>query len=234
MNVELKPIKPQRISDQVYEQIRELIFRGRLAPGEQLMPERELAEALTVSRTTVRNAISKLVAIGLLEHRQGQGTFVRSSETRHRDNPLAAAIDDQETTLLDLLEVRLALECSGAALAAQRAEKNDLDHMTRSLEEMEKAALSNRPTVAAETSFHMAVAFATKNPFYVNIMKNFFDLLFARIQNKLVHFYQDQQSHEAIMDQYRSIYDAVSRQDSHAARTAMMQHINFVIDLFHE
>ena len=79
MNQLIKPIKPQRVSDQVFEQIRDLVFRGQLKPGEQLMPERDLAQALGVSRPTVREAIHKLVAMGLLEHRQGQGTFVRSA-----------------------------------------------------------------------------------------------------------------------------------------------------------
>ena len=74
----LKPIKVKRVSDQAYEQIRDLIFRGQLKPGEQIMPERELAQALGVSRPTVREAIKQLVTMGLLEHRQGQGTFVRS------------------------------------------------------------------------------------------------------------------------------------------------------------
>ena len=66
MNTPLKPIKPKRISDQVLEQLRELIFRSEFKPGQQIPPERELAEALKVSRTSVRDAIGKLVAMGLL------------------------------------------------------------------------------------------------------------------------------------------------------------------------
>ena len=84
MKTVLKPIKPKRVSDQVFEQLRELIYRGELKPGDQVMPERELSLALGVSRTTVRNAINKLVVLGLLEHQQGQGTFVRPPEARDR------------------------------------------------------------------------------------------------------------------------------------------------------
>ena len=89
----LKPIKVKRVSDQAYEQIRDLIFRGQLKPGEQIMPERDLAQALGVSRPTVREAIKQLVTMGLLEHRQGQGTFVRSISDQRELNPLAAMIE---------------------------------------------------------------------------------------------------------------------------------------------
>jgi len=80
----LKPIKPKRISDQVFDQLRELIFRGEFKSGEKILTERELAEAFGVSRTSVRDAINKLVVMGLLEQRQGQGTFVRSPESSEK------------------------------------------------------------------------------------------------------------------------------------------------------
>ena len=78
MKIELKPIQPKRISDQVFDQLRELIFRGDYQPGQKIMTERELAEALNVSRNSVREAINKMVTLRFLEQRQGQGTFVRS------------------------------------------------------------------------------------------------------------------------------------------------------------
>ena len=80
MKIPLKPIKPKRVSDQVFDQLRELIFRGEFKPGEQITPERELADAMNVSRTSIRDAISKLAVTGLLEQRQGQGTFVRKPD----------------------------------------------------------------------------------------------------------------------------------------------------------
>jgi GntR family transcriptional repressor for pyruvate dehydrogenase complex len=167
MNVSLKPIKPKKISDQVFEQIRELIFRGHLKPGQQLMPERDLSEALAVSRTTVRNAINKLVVMGLLEHKQGQGTFVRSPDTWHQGNPLAMAMETQEASLQDLLEVRLGLECNAAALAAERAAESDLEMMAISVREMEEQVNHGGLGVEGDTSFHMAIAFA-RAPFILH------------------------------------------------------------------
>ena len=88
MKHDWKTIKAKRVSDQAFEQIRDLVFRGReLKPGRPIMPERELAQALGVSRPTVREAIKKLVTMGLLEHRQGQGTFVSSTDARRETQP---------------------------------------------------------------------------------------------------------------------------------------------------
>ncbi|NOX33482.1 MAG: FadR family transcriptional regulator, partial [Deltaproteobacteria bacterium] len=115
MTIPIKPIKPKRISDQVFDQIRELIFRGKLKPGEKLMTERELAQAMDVSRTTIRDAIQRLAAMGLIVQKQGQGTFVKTYDPG-LENPLAKAIEAQNASIEDLLEVRMGLECNAASL----------------------------------------------------------------------------------------------------------------------
>jgi GntR family transcriptional repressor for pyruvate dehydrogenase complex len=232
MNVSLKPIKPKRISDQVYEQIRELIFRGQLKPGQQLMPERDLSEALAVSRTTVRNAINKLVVMGLLEHKQGQGTFVRSPETWRQGNPLAMAMESQDASLQDLLEVRLGLECNAAALAAERALESDLEILATSVAEMEEEINQGGLGVDADTSFHMAIAFATKNPFHVYIMKNFYDLLFVGIKKNLMGLYEEPENHRLILSQHQAVFESIRRRDPSSAAEAMDRHIHFVMDFF--
>jgi GntR family transcriptional repressor for pyruvate dehydrogenase complex len=134
MTVPFKPIKPKRISDQIFDQLREFILRGQFKPGEKIMTERELSEALNVSRTSVRDAVNRLVALELLEHRQGQGTFVRISG-QSRDNPVALAMETPDASLADLLEVRMGLECNAATYAAMRAEEGDIQFLEQSLEE---------------------------------------------------------------------------------------------------
>ena len=232
MTLQLKPIKPKKISDQVFEQIRELIFRGQLKAGQQLLPERDLAEALQVSRTTVRNAINKMVVMGLLDHRQGQGTFVRSPDTWRQGNPLAAGIDSNETTVQDLLEVRLGLECNAAALAAQRAEPKDLEFMERHVKELEANIMTGKFAVEPDTSFHMAIAFATKNSFHVYIMKNFYDLLFVGIKKNLIHLYEEPENLGPILNQHLEIYRTIKEHNPEGAYKAMQTHIQFVIDFF--
>ncbi len=220
MSIALKPIKPKRISDQVFEQIRELIFRGQLKPGEQLMPERELAEAMSVSRTTVRNAINKLVVLGLLEQKQGQGTFVLSPDKR-RGNPLAAAMEATDATLDDLLEVRLGLECNAASLAARRAGVSDIQFLENSIHEMAREVESGRLGTQGDVSFHMAI-----------LMKNFYDFLFVGIKKNLLHLYQDPANLEIILSHHQSIFDAIRKKDPQEAFQAMHNHISYVQNFF--
>ena len=233
MQIPFKPIKPKRISDQVFDQLRELIFRGEFKPGDQILPERDLAEALGVSRTSVRDAINKLVVMGLLEHRQGQGTFVRQPDTRD-NHLLAAAMETQEASLEDLLEVRMGLECNAAALAAHRAIENDLHFLEKSIEEMREEVESGRLGTEADVSFHMAIAYATKNPLQVYIMKNFYDYLFIGIKENLAHLYEDPGNIKKIIHQHSQIYAAIKRHDPDQAFVAMRQHIEFVLDFFKE
>gem|GEM_PF-2881316 len=141
----------KRISDQVFDQIRELIYRGKLKPGEKLMPERELAEAMKVSRTTIRDAVQRLVAMGLISQKQGQGTFVKLYDSGEQ-SPLAKAMQTQDASIEDLLEVRMGLECNAAALAALRADEKDINSMELSIEEMKKEIESGRLGTEADTS----------------------------------------------------------------------------------
>jgi GntR family transcriptional repressor for pyruvate dehydrogenase complex len=227
----LKPIKPKRISDQVFDQLRELLFRGEFKPGEQIPPERELAATMGVSRTSVRDAINKLVALDFLEQRQGQGTFVRSPDARAM-SPLAHAMEVQDASLEDLLEVRMGLECNAAALAAGRALDEDLAFLQSSIEEMAIEVASGRLGTEADVSFHMAIAYATKNPLQVYIMKNFYDFLFHGIKENLAHLYRDPANIEKIVQQHTAIFHAIRKHDSEAAYRTMKVHINFVLEFF--
>jgi len=226
----LKRVKPARASDLVFEQLRDLIFKGRLKPGDRLMTERELTENLGVSRPTVREAINRLVAQGLLEHKQGQGTFVSPTAFSAEKNPFAAMITDREISLIDLLEVRLGLECNAAKMAASRATDEDIMDLERSLEEMaaevERGGLGQEPDVA----FHMGIAYATKNAVHIHIMKNFFALLFFGITKNRQNLYSDHDNLEKVAQQHARILKGIRAHDTDSAYRAMEEHIKFVLD----
>jgi GntR family transcriptional repressor for pyruvate dehydrogenase complex len=230
----LKPIKVKRVSDQAYEQIRDLIFRGQLKPGEQIMPERDLAQALGVSRPTIREAIKQLVTMGLLEHRQGQGTFVRSVSAQRELNPLAAMIEGHSPTLEELLEVRMGLESQAVTLAAQRATPEDLQVLEKALEHMLGENRAGRLGIEEDVSFHMAIAFATKNTVQVHIMKTFYDLLHYGIGENLHYLYEDPANLDIIGGQHTEIFRAIKGHDAEAAHAAMKRHITFVLNFFRE
>jgi len=231
MTLPLKPIKPTRISDQVFEQLRELIFRGELKPGQQIMPERELADALGVSRTSVRDAINKLAVMGLLKQKQGQGTFVRSPNSLEK-NPLAVAMETQDATLEDLLEVRMGLECNAASLAAGRAVEKDLLFLERSIDQMRKEVDSGRLGTEADVSFHMAISYATKNPLQIFLMRNVYDFLFVGIKENLSHLYEDPKNIDEIIEQHTEIFNTIRDHNPEKAFSAMKRHIDFVLNFF--
>jgi GntR family transcriptional repressor for pyruvate dehydrogenase complex len=227
----LKPIKPKRISDQVFDQLRELIFRGEFKAGEKILTERELAEAFGVSRTSVRDAVNKLVVMGLLDQKQGQGTFVRSPESKEK-SILATMVESQGASITDLLEVRMGLECNAAAMAASRAVEKDFQFMEKSIEEMQKEVNSGRLGTEADASFHMAIAYATNNPLQVYIMKNFYDFLFTGIKVNLEGLYKVPGNIDTILEQHTAIYHAIREGSPEGAYRAMKRHIDFVYDFF--
>ncbi len=227
----LKPVNPKKISDQVFDQLRELITRGEIKPGDQLMTERELSSAMNVSRTSIRNAITRLVTIGLLENRQGQGTFVRTPDPQGK-NPLAAAMTGQNIRLEDLLEVRLGLECNAAALAASRAVDEDIRFMEKSIEEMEIEIREGRTGAEADVSFHMAIAYATKNPVQIYLMRSFYDLLFYGIKENLYYLYQNSERIASIQRQHSEIFHAIRSHDQAQSYSAMKDHIIYVLEFY--
>ncbi|MDD9302895.1 MAG: FadR family transcriptional regulator [Desulfobacter sp.] len=230
MPLPIKPIKPKRISDQVFDQVRELIYRGTLKPGEKLMPERDLAQAMDVSRTTIRDAIQRLAAMGLIVQKQGQGTFVKSIDDTQ--NPLVKAMETQEASLNDLLEVRMGLECNAAFLAAQRADETDITALDQSIGEMETEVNSGRLGTEADTGFHMAIAYAAKNPLHILIMRNFYDYLSHNIGENLASLYKEPDNTQIIFNQHKNILTAIKARSSSQARAAMEEHIRFVMEYF--
>ncbi len=227
----LKPIKQRKISDQVFEQLKELIFRGKLTPGDKLSTEREMARSMDVSRTTVRNAITRLVTMGLVEHKQGKGTFVAVPDA-HKKNPFAQVMNDKEASILDLLEVRMGLECVAAALAAKRADETDIRAMKQSVEEMRNKISAGRLGTAADTSFHMAIAYATKNPLHIQVMKNFYDYLIHGIKESLRSLYENKNNIQVILNQHEAVMKAVISRRPEQAYQSMQTHIVFVKEFF--
>lgn len=231
MKIRLKPIRPKRISDQVFDQLRELIFRGDYQPGQKIMTERELANALNVSRNSVREAINKLVTLRFLEQRQGQGTYVRSMDEAVKI-PLATVMATQDASLIDLLEMRMGIECTAAALAAQRANAEDIEAIQAAIGEMERDTASGGLGTEGDLAFHMAIASATKNPMQIYIMKNVSNFLHVGIRENLLHLYEDPDNIVEILRQHKAICQSIRGGDADAAFNAMKNHINYVIRFF--
>ncbi len=228
---QLKPIKPKRIADQVFDQLHDLVLRAEFKPGEKIMTERELSEAFQVSRTSIRSAVNKLVVMGILEQRQGQGTFVRQPGGGTHSY-MAGIMESHNATMRDLLEVRMGIECNGAALAAKRARPADIEFLEMTIAEIETQVKAGRLGSHADARFHMAIAFATHNPLQIFIMKQFYDFLAYGIRENLFALDRESIDSDTVHRQHIQIMTAIKNHDAPKAYTATKHHIEQVIRIF--
>ena len=227
----LKPIKSVKISDRVYEQLRDMIYRGELRAGEKLMSERDMALALNVGRPTVREAIQKLIEQGLIESRRGVGTFVLGEDTRKNNKPLLQLLNGQDFTIVDLLEVRLVLESNSATLAARRATEEDIRIIEQSLNRLLDARYSLERDLDNELSFHMNIAYASKNIVQVHLMKSFYDVLYYGMNLAFPTLIKDQKLDEMTFDQHITIFKAIENRDPELAASTMENHIRVILEI---
>ena len=213
------------IKDRVAGQLRGLIEAGSLQAGEQLPSERELAELLGVSRSTVREAVQFLGALGLVEIRHGSGTFVRDEGDRAQ---LPAEwlqwTQRHQVQVHELLEVRRGLEAVAAELAADRS--RDLGAMEAALADME-AAIDGPDVpglVEADLAFHTALAAASGN----TALRHLTESLGRELLRERGAIWNEPGRPERSLREHRRIYEAVRDGDALGARTALVDHLHSV------
>jgi len=222
-------IKPKRISDEIFEQVRKLIVEGKLKPGDKLPPERELASQMGVSRPTLREAIHKLEARGLLEQRQGGGTFVKSLGNETLDFAFEEYANKKDA-IVDLMEVRKILETWAAYTAAERITDEELKHLEQYLKEMEEALKKGKIGYDSDADFHSTISYATKNIFLIHIMNTIYQWIEKISYEVRSRLYNDYYKHDLLFKQHKAIYIAIKNKDGLEAYSAMLSHMNYVMD----
>lgn len=230
----IKPITQKTVVDRVYEQLRDMIYRGEIEPGARIMSERELASKFHVGRPTVRNAIQRLTDQGLAVSRRGVGTFVQDKETIG-DKPLLQALNGENFTIAEVQEIRMALEGKSAELAARRGSDQDIRKLKRILEQMREEGLQGRVnTIQTDIIFHMNIAYAGKNIVQIHLMKGFYDLLTYTMSYSITKYFHAKNDGELVDRQHERIYNAIAAHDSKEARIAMEDHIAYVLEVCQE
>jgi GntR family transcriptional repressor for pyruvate dehydrogenase complex len=207
-------------------QIHALIREGRWAPGDQIPPERELAERFRVSRTSVREALRALEMQGVIDSRQGGGTFVRTADAEMLVGPLAAAILRGRRELAEVLEVRELIEPGIARLAATRVNAEHIAELESLLERQRECIAAERSFVEEDTAFHYTLAKAADNHILLRLHNVILDMLRESRQSYLHVPNRPQMSlrgHEAMLA-------AVRAKDPDAAYRASLAHISEVRD----
>ncbi len=220
-----KPIKTKKIWEEIVDQLKAMITNGELKPGDKLPSERDLAESLNVSRASVREALTTLEAIGILEINPGEGTFIRQTSDAETFAPLTLLLTVERNPEAQMMEVRRVLETEMASLAAQRATAENLDRIEKSLLLM-KSAKNTHDAVDADLRFHFAIAEATQNTILLRLMNTIADLMHHSLRTDRENLYSHPPTGQRILREHDAIFLAIRNHDPEFARNAMLEHIN--------
>ncbi|WP_033068749.1 FadR/GntR family transcriptional regulator [Thalassospira australica] len=230
MNKTTAPKTPRKVSltEKVISSLRREIESGQREPGSKLPTEPVLTEQFGVSRTVVREAIAALKADGLLEPRQGAGVFVLAPQPRNTDHSIFAVDYAQVSDVLEILELRMAVEIEAAGLACTRSSVAQQAKIFEAMANMEDALEKGNPTAQADFEFHSAIADATNNRRFAEFLEHLGDKTIPRAQlRRRPPEAKDQKTYmEMIMGEHRKIYDAIAARDEDTARRAMRDHLS--------
>ncbi|WP_420933629.1 GntR family transcriptional regulator [Alteromonas sp. A081] len=220
----------KKLADVITEQLESMILDGSLLAGQKLPPERELAQEFDVSRPSLREAIGNLQARGLVERKQGGGTFVNRNLNAAMKDPLMDLVSRRPETQFDLLEFRHALEGMSAYYAALRGQPEDIDALKQALNELPspKICESKREQAEALGQFYIIMARASHNMVLLHVMSTMQSMLVDNIERNLDMLAMHTDAVADIAKQRREIVDAIASQDPEAARQACNTHLAFI------
>lgn len=233
-------VRQRRLSDDIVEQLEGMILEGTLKSGERLPAERALAERFGVSRPSLREAIQKLAAKGLLVSRQGGGNYVVDSLGSTFSDPLLHLLESNPEAQRDLLEFRQTLEASCAYYAALRATEVDRERLTAAFEALQDCyaradEVSRVEEGAADARFHLAIAEASHNAVLLHTIRGLFDLLKRNVVTNIGGMYQQRtETRDMLINQHRDLYLAIIEGRAEQAREVSTRHLLYVQEVLEE
>ncbi|MEH7017637.1 MULTISPECIES: FadR/GntR family transcriptional regulator [Bacillus] len=215
--------------EEVSEAILAMIKNGTLKPGDKLLPVHQLAEQFQVGRSAVREALSALRAMGLIEMKQGEGTYVRNFDASSLTTSLSTTLLMKQEDIVNLLEVRKVLEVGAVRAATVKRTEENLHNMQHWLDEMQKSIGDEDGGEQADFRFHMAIAEASHNNILLELMNHVSEMIAEAIgETRRIILYGEQTTAERLLEEHRKIYEAVLENDIEAAQQAMQDHLTNV------
>jgi len=219
--------RPRGLVNEIVESLAASIREGRMQPGEKLPTEAEIMVRFDVSRTVVREALSRLQASSLVETRHGVGTFVLAPHDSGNFKITAedfATVDD----VIAVLELRISLETEAAGLAAQRRTDENLQAMETALQAFQASINIDSDAVPPDFQFHMEVARSTGNRHFTDLMTYLGTMIIPRTRvNTTQNAPEGRLNYlQRVNSEHESIYNAIRNRDAEAARAAMRTHLS--------
>ncbi|WP_274364298.1 FadR/GntR family transcriptional regulator [Paenibacillus thermotolerans] len=229
------PQRPLKGYEWVSKELIGHISEGRYKPGDKLPSVVDLAVQYGVGRSTVREALSALKAKGLIDIRQGGGTYVLAEPAGDDASFTKEDWTARAESLRHIVEVRKVLETGCASLAAKHRTAEDLAAMRANLKETESRLNDEAFCVQADIELHSRIAEATNNPALVEMMASLSHLLQESMKDtRALWFYAERESAERLLAEHASIVDAIESGDETLAAAAMANHLNKVEQVLKE
>ncbi|WP_353508587.1 FadR/GntR family transcriptional regulator [Intrasporangium sp.] len=215
------------LAHELVERLKERILSGDMEPGQKLPTEASLVAEFGISRTVVREAISRLQAAGLVETFQGRGTFVLALPETERFEVGADRVRTHRD-VLDMIDFRIGVEPEAAALAAQRRTGVQLKAIERALHEISRSGERQSGAVEADFEFHRRIAVASGNRFYADLIASLGPMMIMLPRTRLAaaSTVSDATHPTRVSLEHENVYLAIVRSDAEAARSAMRLHLS--------
>ncbi len=225
--MQIQPIKKVNISDQVYEQLKEQLINGVWKQGDKIPSENELVALFNVSRVTVRQALSKLITLGLLETKLGEGTYVKEINPGVYMKEMIPYIILNKESIREVLEFRLVIEIETAGMAAVRITDRDIMRLERCLERMFnfKDQLDNY--VNEDLHFHMIIAKSTKNSLIIQVNNIVREIIRGTIKNVT-----EEIGFEVGLKYHKLLIDSFKLKDAEMAKNMMREHLQQTVERY--
>jgi GntR family transcriptional regulator, transcriptional repressor for pyruvate dehydrogenase complex len=229
--------KPERLSDEVLEQLKLLLVQGDLKPGDQLPTERELSELFGVGRPSIREAIRTLCIFGFLEIRRGSGVYVKNthlnSYIKGIQESLELMVSMNRETVFEIFKVRSVIEPYAASEAAKNADKDDLAMLEAAFQNLEENISDSKSYLAKDDfEFHNAIALCTHNSLLYHLINLMYSLI-KRMDNEMHKFCDFP---KLFHPDHKIIFEAIKNRSEKEAARAMKKHIlrgeNIVRDFY--
>ena len=219
-------IRPAKLADAVAHHLQELILEGALPPGERLLPERELATKLDVSRPSLREALEKLIERGLLKTDSHGACYVSDEIGKSIRDPLVMLFEEPQGRF-DCMEFRSIVEAAAAGFAAQRATEVDREAIARCFAALEAAHESGDVDAIAKTDgdFHLAIYGAAHNVMLLQVMRSLEPILRSNVYLNRRNLYEHRPDREEQLAEHRAVFDAIMARDANRAEDAARRHM---------
>jgi GntR family transcriptional repressor for pyruvate dehydrogenase complex len=216
------PIERKTIVTEITQRLLEYLLSGLVKPGDKIPTERKLSESIGVGRSSLREALKALTILGLLEVRQGDGTYLKKADSDLLPQVIEWGLLLGEKRTMDLIEAREKIEVLMVELAAERRDENGLSELRDILDQMKKSVGDSKAYIEADVSFHLKLAEMAQNTILRDILSSIQALLRAWIKSVI----EAEGNAKFSFEEHYPIYLAVENGDREAAAQAMRFHMD--------